>query len=117
MYWDVPAGFQTPCAMHWRTYEVERIGLINDIEIKYSVGALQYTPALNRKIADAVIGGRIEAPYSLALCLEDTIGDEMVELAEAQVCETLQHIWQAVQTRQFYLPFTGTGRAAVSAYS
>lgn len=32
--------------------------MIKDTEIKYSVGALMYTPASNKKIADAVIGVR-----------------------------------------------------------
>ena len=78
--------------------------MIKDIEKKYSVGALLYTPALNQKIADAVISGKIPKPYSLALCLEDTIGDDMVEAAEAQVCESLRHIHDALEQREFYLP-------------
>ena len=33
--------------------------MIDDIELKYSVGALLYTPALNGKIADTVISGKL----------------------------------------------------------
>lgn len=78
--------------------------MIEDIEKKYSVGALLYTPALNRKIADAVISEKIPHPYSLALCLEDTIGDEMVDAAEAQVCESLKLIYVAMGQQDFFLP-------------
>lgn len=78
--------------------------MIEDIEKKYSVGALLYTPALNQKIAESVISGKLPHPYSLALCLEDTIGDEMVEAAEAQVCETLRRIVDALEQLHFYLP-------------
>ena len=78
--------------------------MIDDIELKYSVGALLYTPALNRKIADAVISGKLGSRYSLALCLEDTVGEEMVSLAELQVQNTIQHIYEASQEREFFVP-------------
>ena len=78
--------------------------MIKDIKLKYGVGALLYSPALNPKIADSVIFGKLETPYSLALCLEDTIGDDMVEAAEKQVCVTLQRICEAFGQRDFYLP-------------
>ena len=78
--------------------------MIKDIEKKYGVGALLYSPALNSKIADAVIGEKIPRPYSLALCLEDTIGDGMVEAAETQLCDSLRRIHEALEKQQFYLP-------------
>ena len=59
--------------------------MIDNIELKYSVGALLYTPALNRKIADSIIEERFDRPFSLALCLEDTIDDASVEYAEKQM--------------------------------
>ena len=78
--------------------------MIQDIELKYSVGALLYTPALNAKIADSVISGKLGNQYSLALCLEDTVGDDMVETAETQVCESLRKIAAAAEASAFYLP-------------
>ena len=78
--------------------------MINDIELKYSVGALLYTPALNVKIADSVISGKLGEQYSLALCLEDTVGDDMVETAEKQVYESLKKIASAQKLQPFYLP-------------
>lgn len=69
-----------------------------------SVGALLYSPALNHKIADMVIQGRLRPPYSLALCLEDTISDSLMSEAERQVAETVHRICDAAQTQDFYLP-------------
>ena len=77
---------------------------MDDIEIKYSVGALLYSPALNSRIADSVISGKLGDRYSLALCLEDTIGDDMVEQAEAQVQETVRRIHRAAQERALFVP-------------
>ena len=77
--------------------------MIGNIEIKYSVGALLYTPALNRKIGDAVVGNKFGTNYSLALCLEDTISDDSVEFAERQLRDTIARI--ATEDYQpFYLP-------------
>ena len=65
-----------------------------------SVGALLYSPALNHKIADMVIQGRLRPPYSLALCLEDTISDSLMSEAERQVAETVRRICDAAQAWQ-----------------
>ena len=78
--------------------------MIDNIELKYSVGALLYTPALNSKIARAVIQEDLGGNYSLALCLEDTVAPDMVAHAEAQTRETLRQLWGASQSRAFYLP-------------
>lgn len=78
--------------------------MINDMELKYSVGALLYSPALNGKIADAIVSDRYDAPYSLALCLEDTIADDSIKIAEQQLDKTLKVICSALEKKQFYLP-------------
>lgn len=78
--------------------------MIKDTELKYSVGALMYTPASNKKIADAVIGEKYGKQYSLALCLEDTIADDCVEEAEKQLEYSLQEIYKRKESRDFYLP-------------
>lgn len=78
--------------------------MMDDIEIKYSVGALLYAPALNRKVADSVINEKIDQPYSLAICLEDTISDDSVELAERQLSLTLKKISEASKEKKFYMP-------------
>lgn len=78
--------------------------MIDNIDNKYKVGALLYSPALNRKVADSVITEKFTTPYSLALCLEDTIADDSVEMAEKQLSITLKKILEASETVKFYMP-------------
>ena len=78
--------------------------MIRDIEEKYSVGALLYSPALNRKVADAVINNKYGHQYSMALCLEDTIADDSIKIAEQQLEATLGKIFNGLEKKQFYLP-------------
>lgn len=78
--------------------------MIENMEIKYSVGALLYSPALNKKVADAVSCERYSRPYSLAVCLEDTIADESVKMAEYQLGLTLRSILSEYKKKKFYLP-------------
>lgn len=78
--------------------------MIDNIELKYSVGALLYSPALNVKVADAIIKEKYGKQFSLALCLEDTIADDSVEVAEKQLMNTLQRINEAKNKASFFLP-------------
>ncbi len=78
--------------------------MIDKIEEKYSVGALLYSPALNRKLSNSVITEKFSKPYSLAICLEDTISDDSVEDAEKQLAITLKAIYEERGKKQFYLP-------------
>ncbi len=78
--------------------------MMDNIEMKYSVGALLYSPALNKKVADSVINEKFDCPYSLALCLEDTISDDSVELAEKQLSLTLKKLLEASIDKKFYMP-------------
>ena len=71
---------------------------------KFSLGALHYTPALNPNIAESVLQGRLGWPYSLALCLEDTISDDLMAAAEGQVVKSLQQLWTATQRQALTLP-------------
>ncbi len=72
--------------------------------IYYSVGALLYCPANHTSVADSVIEEAFEAPYSLALCLEDTIADAFVEEAERILVRSLKKIYEATKSQSFYLP-------------
>ena len=78
--------------------------MIKDADIKYSVGALMYSPASNKKIAEAVISEKYGNQYSLALCLEDTISDDCVEEAEQQLICSLKTIYERRKITEFYLP-------------
>ena len=78
--------------------------MIDNIEEKYSVGALMYSPALNNSISKIVIQGTYGTCFSIELCLEDTIAADMVPAAERQVMKTLKEIHEASRKRNFYIP-------------
>ncbi len=78
--------------------------MVDDVEIKYGVGALLYSPALNGKIANSVIDEKFGKQYSLALCLEDTVADEYVNEAEDILYKTISTIFEAKKNHTFYLP-------------
>ena len=78
--------------------------MIENIREKYSIGALLYSPALNTGIAQSVTEEKYSRPYSLAICLEDTISDDSVEAAEEQLCITLRLIFEEYTKKLFYLP-------------
>lgn len=44
--------------------------------LRAAVGGLLYTPAANRQIARSIIGGKIPELTSMAVCLEDSVGDD-----------------------------------------
>lgn len=73
-------------------------------QMKYSVGALLYSPALNVKIADAIISSKFDKRYSLCLCLEDTIADDAVERALGQLEITFHTLQEAARARSLQLP-------------
>lgn len=78
--------------------------MIKDIEMKYSVGPLLYSPALNGNIAKTIARGGFGSKYSIALCLEDTISDAMVGIAEEQACVTVRQIYETYQTGSAFIP-------------
>lgn len=77
---------------------------MKDSLVYYSVGALLYCPANKKNIAESIITGRFGRQFSLALCLEDTIGDDFVAEAEQTLCSSLKKIYQAREEKEFYLP-------------
>ena len=73
-------------------------------KLYYSVGALLYCPANKPGVADSVISEKFGTRYSLALCLEDTIQDGFVEEAEKILIDTINKIYNARSTAEFYIP-------------
>ncbi len=59
---------------------------------QYSLGGLLYSPAVNSNLADMIIKHKYPGLTSLALCLEDAIGDACIGLAEQQLYKTLAKI-------------------------
>lgn len=70
----------------------------------YQIGALLYAPALNNTVAASVLGGKFQTPYSMALCLEDTVAKEAVPAAERQLLKTLEEIQRGKSKPGFYMP-------------
>lgn len=70
----------------------------------YSVGPLLYCPADHTGIAASLIRGQFRPPFSLALCLEDTISEDHVEAAERQLASTLETLLHASVEKSFFLP-------------
>lgn len=77
---------------------------MNNIDVRYSVGALLYSPALNDKIASSILNGQFGKTYSVALCLEDTIADSAVGQALEQLGNTFKTLHLAFATHDVTLP-------------
>lgn len=72
--------------------------------IYYSVGALLYCPANNKSIVDSIVNEKFGKQFSLAICLEDTIGDIHVEEAEHILISSLNKILAESNNSKFYIP-------------
>ncbi len=60
--------------------------------LPYKVGGLLYTPALNSHIGEKIIRHSIPQLHSIALCLEDSVEDTSLSLAEQELCGTLKRL-------------------------
>lgn len=67
----------------------------------YEIGALLYCPANQDWIGASVLAGTIPSPYSLCLCLEDTIEDSGVEEALIVLKNTLKKIYEGSHKPDF----------------
>lgn len=73
----------------------------------YDVGALLYCPAnAHHTVAQAVAAERLPRPFSLALCLEDTVRADALAAAEQAVEQTLHNLTDAARQETFYRPLT-----------
>lgn len=70
----------------------------------YAVGALLYAPAVRENITDSVINEKLPKPFSLALCLEDTIADNAVKYAEDVLVKIINELYTASLNQDFYMP-------------
>ncbi len=77
---------------------------MKDSLICYSVGALLYCPANNKSVVDSIIKNKFGEKFSLALCLEDTIKDEYVCEAEDILINSINELYSASKTKDFYMP-------------
>ena len=71
----------------------------------YDVGALLYCPAnAHHTVAQAVAAERLPRPFSLALCLEDTVRADALAAAEQAVEQTLHDLTDTARQETFYRP-------------
>lgn len=70
----------------------------------YSVGALLYCPANNASIVNSLVQEKFGNHFSLAICLEDTIRDDRVEEAEAQLICSIKSLFASAKERTFFMP-------------
>lgn len=71
--------------------------------LQYAVGGLLYMPGTNTKISKKILNKEDTNIKSIVLCLEDSIGDSMVEQAEECVKNTLGEIYDAISAKQFLI--------------
>jgi citrate lyase beta subunit len=67
----------------------QRSNTVTKEDLAYRVGSLLYVPALNHKAIGTIVGKGIHGAMSIAFCLEDSIVDSAVGLAESKVLETI----------------------------
>lgn len=65
--------------------------------LQYAVGALLYMPATNIKIYDDIISKKNKNIKSLALCLEDALGDDMQKEGEQSIKYILKNLYLSVK--------------------
>ena len=65
--------------------------------LSYSLGAMLYMPATRLDIADLIITNKFKELVTIAICLEDAIGDHEVEEAENKLILHMQTISAAIQ--------------------
>lgn len=65
--------------------------------LQYAVGSLLYMPATKLEIAGKIIRGDYPHLKAMTLCLEDSIGDAMVEKAEQSVREIAKQLKRAIE--------------------
>lgn len=69
--------------------------------LQYAVGGLLYMPGTNTKIARKILAKEDPNMKSMVLCLEDSIGDSIVEQAEECVKNTLLELKSAIDAGTF----------------
>jgi citrate lyase beta subunit len=63
-----------------------------DPDMAFGVGALLYVPAVSSRIAEKILSDEFSSVNSLAFCLEDSIRDEALPLAESELLETMRRL-------------------------
>lgn len=65
--------------------------------LQYAVGGLLYMPASNNKIASKIINREYDFVKSMVLDLEDSLGDDMIELGQSNIQKVIDKLDRAVK--------------------
>ena len=65
--------------------------------ISHSLGTTLYMPATREKIAEDIINNKNKGLKSIAICLEDAIGDKEISIAETSLIRTFEELWESVK--------------------
>jgi citrate lyase beta subunit len=79
--------------------QAEASGILDMPRQALSVGALLYVPALHSEVATKILSGELAQASSIAFCLEDSIRDEAIIAAEAQLLDTMRQLYMHASTR------------------
>lgn len=60
--------------------------------LKYRIGGLFYIPAVNKTAADKIVNKQFEDITSVCFCLEDSVSDDALGMAEDMLLESLKKI-------------------------
>lgn len=71
-------------------------------QLAYALGATLYTPGTKKTIADDIVRKRLEGTTSIVLCLEDSISDWDVKLAEQNVVIQMQLLAHMMDTGKLH---------------
>lgn len=66
--------------------------------LRKAVGGLLYTPASNTCVAENILEGKIRGLTSLAVCLEDAVGEEERQACEENVGRQFEQLMQALDS-------------------
>ena len=66
--------------------------VLSEAYLPYRVGGLMYCPADNCTVADKIVENKIPCLTSLCLCLEDSVSDERLPLAEQGLKRSLEKL-------------------------
>ncbi len=94
-YFSYLSDFQKECIFY-----KQPISLTKDCskeQLEYALGATLYMPATRQDIAQILISSKYKELCSVVLCLEDSIGDSEVQLAENLVVTHLLAIQTAIE--------------------
>ncbi len=69
--------------------------------LEYALGATLYMPATRENIDKIILEKKFPELSSLVICLEDAIGDQEIETAEANLIEALEKINNSIERNEF----------------